>query len=120
MAYTATPNAYRESSVLTATPERLIVMLYDGAHRFLAQAAAAMRVRNIPVSHGKLRRAENIISHLQATLDLEQGEIAHNLQSIYAFCLRHLNQARIDLDADKVDEVDRLLSTLRDAWDQIC
>jgi flagellar protein FliS len=118
--YTAQPNAYRQSAVLTATPERLIVMLYDGMHRFLSQAAAAMRAQNIPATHTRLRQAESILAHLQGTLDLSQGEIAQNLLSIYLFCRRHLNEARIELDPVKVDEVDGLLMTLRDAWDQIC
>ena len=69
-------------------------MLYDGAIRFLGQAAIAMRGGDIvPMTHNKLRRAEAIISHLQNTLDLEQGEIPQNLLSIYLFCRRHLNRA---------------------------
>ncbi len=120
-AYTAAPpKAYQQSSVLTATPERLIVMLYDGMHRFLFQAAAAMRARDIAAAHTKLRQAESILAHLQSTLDLEQGEIAQNLLSIYLFCRRHLNQARVDFDPVKVEQVDGMLSTLRDAWDKIC
>jgi flagellar secretion chaperone FliS len=118
--YTAPPKAYQQSSVLTATPERLIVMLYDGMHRFLFQAAAAMRSHDIATSHTRLRQAESILVHLQSTLDLEQGEIAQNLLSIYLFCRRHLNEARVELNAAKVDEVDALLSTLREAWDKIC
>lgn len=118
--YTAQPNAYRQSSVLTASPERLIVMLYDGMHRFLFQAAAAMRQRDIPATHTRLRQAESILAHLQGTLDLEQGEVAQNLLSIYLFCRRHLNEARVELDPAKIEQVDTLLMTLRDAWDQIC
>ncbi len=118
--YTAPPKAYQQSSVLTATPERLIVMLYDGMHRFLFQAAAAMRARDVATSHAKLRRAEAILAHLQSTLDLEQGEVAENLLSIYLFCRRHLNEARVERNATKVDQVDGLLATLRDAWDQVC
>ena len=116
----SSPHAYRQSAVLTATPERLIVMLYDGAHRFLYQAAHAMRAGDIVMAHNKLRRAEAIIEHLRDTLDLEQGEIPRNLLAIYLFCCRHLNQARLDFDADKVDEVDKLLGTLREAWAAIC
>src|SRR5579871_4356928 len=112
--------AYQRSAVLTASQSQLIVMLYDGANRFLAQAAAALREREIESAHNKLRRAEMIISHLQASLDYEQGgEIAPRLASIYIFCQRHLNQARIHADADRVDQVRRLLGTLRDAWAQI-
>jgi len=116
----ARPNAYRQSSVLTASPERLIVLLYDGMHRFLFQAAAAMRERDIATTHTRLRQAESILAHLQGTLDLEQGEVAQNLLSIYLFCRRHLNEARVELDPNKVQQVDDMLMTLRNAWDQIC
>jgi flagellar protein FliS len=110
------PRAYRENAVLSAPPERLIVMLYDGARRFLHQAAAAMREQQIEASHVKLRRAEDIVIHLRESLDLEQGEIALRLQSIYIFCQRHLREARIERNPAKVEEVSGLLGTLREAW----
>jgi flagellar protein FliS len=116
----SSPNAYRESSVLTASRERLVVMLYDGACRFLAQAAVAMREGDIGGTHVKLRRAEAIISHLQHTLDMEQGEIPRNLLAIYLFCRRHLNRARVEKDPKKIEDVIRLLGQLRDAWEAIC
>jgi flagellar secretion chaperone FliS len=113
---TATPNAYRENAVLSAPPERLVVMLYDGARRFLFQAGVAMREGQIELSHRKLRRAEDIIQHLRDTLDMEQGQIAQRLESIYLFCLRYLQQARFDRDASKLEQVSTLLGELRDAW----
>jgi flagellar secretion chaperone FliS len=113
---TATPNAYRESAVLSATPEVLVVMLYDGARRFLFQAGVAMRDGRIELSHRKLRRAEDIIHHLRDALDMEQGEISERLQAIYLFCLRHLQQARFDRDAGKLEQVSTLLGELREAW----
>jgi flagellar protein FliS len=95
-------------------------MLYDGAFRFLAQASAAMSERNFETAHNKLRRAELIISHLQASLDYENGgEIAPRLYRIYVFCTRHLNQARMNADPHQIDEVRALLKTLRDAWAQV-
>jgi flagellar protein FliS len=112
----ASPQAYRESSVLSAPPEALVVMLYDGALRFLFQAAVAMRDKQIETTHRKLRRAEDIILHLRDALDMEQGEIAERLHAIYMFCLRHLRQARLDQDPGKVEQVRRLLSELREAW----
>jgi flagellar protein FliS len=118
--YTAPRAAYQRSAVLTATQEQLIVMLYDGANRFLAQASVAMGERQIESAHNKLRRAEMIISHLQASLDYERGgEIAPRLASIYVFCQRHLNQARIHADPERIEQVRSLLGTLRDAWAQI-
>jgi len=112
--------AYQQSSVLTATPGQLVVMLYDGARRFLFQASSAMREGEVTVAHQRLRRAEDILSELLATLDHERGgDIASHLQGIYVFCLAELNKARVERDADKIDWVHRQLSELREAWAQI-
>src|SRR6201994_5171016 len=94
----ATPNAYRESAVMSAPPELLVAMLYDGARKFLFQAGIAMRDGQIELTNRKLRRAEDIIQHLRDTLDMEQGEIAQNLESIYVYCLRRLRESRFDRD----------------------
>jgi flagellar protein FliS len=110
------PQAYRESSVLSAPPEALVVMLYDGALRFLFQAGVTMREKQIEPTHRKLRRAEDIIIHLRDTLDMEQGEISERLHAIYMFCLRHLRQARLDQDPAKVEQVRAMLAELREAW----
>jgi flagellar protein FliS len=116
----SSPRAYREAAVLTATGEQLIVMLYDGARRFLYQAGVAMADKNIELSHNKLRRAELIVVHLRDTLDLEQGgELALRLRSIYLFCERHMQQARFERDPSKLEEVSQLLGQLREAWAEI-
>src|SRR5690348_10894555 len=106
----ATPNAYRESAVMSAPPEMLVVMLYDGARRFLFQAGVAMRDGQIELTNRKLRRAEDIIQHLRDVLDMEQGEIASNLESIYVFCLRQLRQVRFDKNPDVIEHVSSLLA----------
>src|SRR5579863_4607260 len=120
--YAATsPKTYRQSAILTASKERLVVMLYDGACRFLGQASAAMREGDVSAYHNRLRRAEAIIAHLQNTLDLEQGgEIAQNLLAIYLFCRRHLTAGWAERDPEKIDEVRRLLTQLRESWNAIC
>jgi flagellar protein FliS len=112
----ATPNAYRESAVLSASPELLVVMLYDGARKFLFQAGVAMRDGQIELTNRKLRRAEDIIQHLRDALDMDQGEIAQNLESIYVFCLRQLRQARFDKNPAVIEHVSSLLSQLREAF----
>jgi flagellar secretion chaperone FliS len=117
--FASSPSAYRKSAILTASPGRLVVMLYDGARRFLSQAAVAMRNGDVTTTHVKLRRAENIILHLRDTLDLDQGQVAERLQAIYLFCNRHLNEARVERDPAKIDEVNSLLGELREAWDGI-
>ncbi len=112
----ATPNAYRESAVLSASPELLVVMLYDGARRFLFQAGVAMRERRLEVMNVKLRRAEDIIQHLRDTLDMDQGQIPANLESIYVYCLRQLRQSRFEQNPAVIEHVSSLLGELRGAF----
>ena len=86
--------AYKQQSILTAPPGRLVVMLYDGCLRFLFQSAYAMREGERSQSQDRMRRAEAIIDELTVTLDHERGgQVASNLQGIYAFCRRHLIEA---------------------------
>ena len=115
-AYAPAPNVYRESAVLTATPEQLVVMLYDGANRFLTQSAIAMRDGRAGLAGEKLRRAEAIIDELLATLDMTVGEIADRLQALYLFFKEHLMAARLKQDAGKVDEVAHFMRELRSSW----
>jgi flagellar secretion chaperone FliS len=111
--------AYRRGEVLAASPAQLVVLLYDGARRFLRQATVAMRAGEIERTHTRLRNAERIIRHLDGTLDFEQGQVAQNLHSIYAFCLAHLDSARLSQDPAKVEQVGEMLGELREAWAEI-
>jgi flagellar protein FliS len=120
-AYTASHSvAYKQQSILTATPGQLVVMLYDGCLRFLHQAAYAMRGGDMAECNARLSRAEAIIDELHATLDLEQGGVvASRLQGIYVFCSRHLLEARSTREPEMIEKVGDLLAELRDAWAQI-
>jgi len=115
----ASPQAYRESSVLTATPEQLVVMLYDGAGRFLRQAEAALGEGAWEHAHDRLQRGEAIVDELLATLDMDQGQIAERLQAIYIYCKRCLREARKDREGEKIRLVIRLLGELREAWSHV-
>jgi flagellar protein FliS len=117
--YARAQNAYTESSVLTAPPERLVLMLYDGAIRFLRQGGVAMRQGERSYARERIRRAEAIVDELNITLDMSQGQIPERLRAIYLFCKRHLNQAIISDEAKGVDDVIDLLSGLRESWEQL-
>jgi len=118
--YARVQNAYTEASVLTAPPERLVVMLYDGAIRFLNQGAVSMRADNRAHARDRVRRAEAIIDELNITLDMKKGgDVAPRLRSIYLFCKRHLSQSIIDMNPDAVEEVAGLLSELRESWNAL-
>ncbi len=115
----ARPAAYRESSVMTASPEQLVVMLYDGALRFLRQTEAAYGEGAWQHGGDRLTRAEAIVDELLATLNMDAGELANRLQAIYVFCKRQMIEARLERDAVKIRSVIRLLDDLRDAWAQL-
>lgn len=115
----ATTQAYRESAVLTATPGQLVVMLYDGAIRFLRQADAALAEGDPAHVGDRLSRAEAIITELQVTLDVDQGEIAANLDGLYAFWRRCLGEVRLHRDREKLARVIAMVAELRGAWAQI-
>ena len=114
-----TSAAYRQSAVLTASPARLVVMLYDGLGRFLGQAERALEDGDIPTANERMQRAEAILDELTATLNPEAGEVAGNLRELYAFCHRHLMQARVRRDPGHVRQVASVLETLRSAWAEV-
>jgi len=111
--------AYRRSAVLSASPAQLVVMLYDGTRRFLRQAGRAMAAGEVERAHIMLRAGEDIIRHLDATIDDSQGELPGQLHAIYRFCLSHLRSARMEQDPAKLEEVSALLGELREAWAQV-
>ena len=116
----APTSAYKESAVLTAPPEQLVLMLYDGIHRFLFQATVAMRGGDLVMTNTKLQRAEAIIDELIATLDHSAGEISDRLNAIYLYSRRALSESRIEKSPEKIEHVQGLIKDIRDAWAQIC
>ena len=116
----ASPQAYRASSVMTASPGQLVVMLYDGAVRFLRQAELAAEEGGWRHAMDRLDKTDAIVDELLITLDVEQGgELAERLQGIYVFCKRLMIEARIERDADKIRKTAELLTELRDAWAEV-
>lgn len=109
--------SYRQTEVQSRTPLELVVMLYDGALRFIAQAREAIGRRDIASRHQAVSRALAIISELQSTLDLTAGgEIAVELDRLYTYVAERLTRASIDQDSGPLDEAARILTTLRDGW----
>jgi flagellar protein FliS len=110
-------DAYRDSAVLTAGPEQLVVLLFEGAVRFGRQAQAALEAGQERQAFNRIERVVAILDELLATLDLETGgELAERLQALYVWCRRCLIEARVERSVAKVGHVVRLLDELRDAW----
>ena len=116
----ASPQAYRSNSVMTASPGQLVVMLYDGAVRFLKQAELAFGEGALVHAGERIAKAEAIVDELLVTLDLEQGgEIAERLQAIYVFCKRLMIEARVERSPDKLVRTAGLLLELREAFHEV-
>ncbi len=113
---------YKEIQIKTANQIKLIVMLYDGAIRHVNHAldAFAHSHRKFDRINAHLVAAQDIISELMASLDFERGgAVAKNLFAIYTFMNRQLLEANIRKDEAPVRVVKKLLTELRDAWEEI-
>ncbi len=113
---------YQAQAVLTAGPGQLILMMYDGALRFMTIAKDAMQStdespRRFETINTNLIKAQNIISELRSCLNHEVGgEYSENLDRLYDYYLRRLFEANIRKDTAPLIEVEGLLRSLRDGW----
>ena len=114
--------SYRETQIKTATPGKLILMMYDGAIKNLNQALQDMddEHRRYDSISNSLIKAQDIIAELMISLDFERGgEIAKNLFGLYVFMNRRLLDGNIKKDKAPLEEVRTLLMELRGAWAEV-
>ena len=111
-------NVYRQMQTHTAPPAELVVMLYRGAARFAATAAAALESNDLELAHNDLVRTQAIVGELAGTLDIERGgNVAQNLMLVYDYLTRRLIEANVRKDPVIAREVERLLRDLLSAWE---
>ncbi len=111
--------AYRKTQIETASPETLILMLYDGALRFMSQAEIAFEEKNLEQISNLLLRVQAIFAELMTALDKEKGgEIAVNLERLYVFFLEKLGEANVKKDVKPMLEIKPLVQNLRNTWEQ--
>lgn len=114
--------AYRDNSILTASPGQLVLMLFDGVLNSLAIARKACDdptgdPRRVEVIHSQLVKAQKIIAELQGTLNLESGgDFARTMYGLYDYYDRRLIEANIKKKSEPIAEVERLLGEVRNAW----
>lgn len=112
-----TAQRYLESQVLTAPPERLVVLLYDGAIRFALRAAEAIDKKDMEEAGTLLIRAQRIILELLCALRPEANrEVSGNLTRLYGFVYEELVWANVERDAARIRKVVPVLETLREGW----
>ena len=113
-------NAYRATEAQSRTPLELVVMLYDGAVRFIGVARDAIGRRDIPARRDALSRALAIVSELQSTLNIDKGgEIALKLDGLYDYINERLLEAAMKNSVEPLDEARKILGTLRDGFSTI-
>lgn len=110
---------YQEASLETASQGKLLLMLYDGAIRFLMTSQLALEQQRWPDAHQANLRAQDIVNELMMCLNLDAGgDIANNLFRLYDYMNWRLVQANIRRDVGGVKEVVGLLRELREAWSE--
>ena len=110
-------NQYQNNAIMTASSEQLLIMLYDGAIRFVRQAKQAI-IDDQRIDKSKnISKAMAIISEFSNTLDYEiGGEIAHDLSRLYDFMIRELSAANAHSELGRLESVEKILLELREGF----
>ena len=110
---------YQDMKIQTASPEQIMIMLYDGAIRFSLQAKKKMVEKDYEGKGIFISKTQAIIDELMNSLDFNIApDLCSNLQQLYIYINEKLTEANIKLNIEAIDEVVGLLNTLRDGWKQ--
>ena len=119
--YEKVAKSYKAQSVKTASPGKLVLMLFDGYLRFTSSAKSSWEeedmIKKNEGINNNLIRAQNIVTELQSSLDMTvPGDLPGTLYRLYDYVLTNLQQANLNKDIQKVIESDKVISELREAW----
>jgi flagellar secretion chaperone FliS len=118
-AYKQSIKGYRQVQVETATPEKLLIIVYECAIKFLKTAKLLMEKGLYDKSAPYVLKATAAIIELIATLNTEKSpDIADALKKLYIYCMDRLRKAIRDRSIEDLDEAIKVMSTLKDAWDE--
>ena len=113
-------NKYQKTQVTTASKGKVLLMLYEGAIKFVKQAREAMKEKKIAEKGKLISKTTAILSELMATLDYKNGgALAADLENLYIFMIDKLIEANINNDISCLDVVEELLKTLYTAWKDV-
>ena len=111
---------YQKTAVTTASKEKVLLMLYEGAIRHVKQAIKFKEESNISEKGRSISKANAILSELMATLDFEKGgKIAEDLENLYIFMIDKLIEGNIKNSMEPLKSVEQILSTLYIAWKDV-
>lgn len=117
MTYAAS-NKYKQNSISTATPEELTLMLHNGAIKFMNIAKYSIEKGEMERAHNSLVRAQDIISELNYSLDMEY-DISKDLRSLYDFVMSKLVDGNINKDINSIEEAIGITSEMRETWKEV-
>lgn len=110
---------YKKTSVESASREKLLLMMYEGAIKYIKKALLAIENNNIAERGMNIGFAYDVIMELNNTLNHEVGgEVAQNLEQLYLFMTDQLIKANIKADKEKLESVLKILETLYGGWVQ--
>jgi flagellar protein FliS len=113
-------DVYQRTGIGTQSKGRLIVMLYDGAIKFMKLAIKELEAGNYAAKGQYISRAQDIINELNAVLNMDAGgEIARNLRRLYLFMNRRLSEANTKRDPQMIRDVITLMEELNQSWKAI-
>jgi len=109
--------AYKRQQIMTATPEALTLMLYNGCLKFMTEGMEALEKKDYEQANISIQKAENIISEFRVTLNMDY-EISHQLFPLYNYVYDRLVEGNMKSDVSKIEEAKGIITELRDAWAQ--
>lgn len=112
-------NAYMRNQINTISSEQLVLMLYEGACKFIGRAVIAMENKDIAGANRDLIKSQEIVSELMRGINFEAGQVAAGLNNLYEFMYNQLVQANIKKDRQLAVEVLDMINELREAWQQM-
>ncbi|PLS01455.1 flagellar export chaperone FliS [Neobacillus cucumis] len=107
--------AYENNQVLFAKGEELVLLLYKGAIKFIEQAKLALEKKNLPRTNDRIIKAQNIVTELMVTLNMDI-EVSKSLLPLYDYLRRRLIEANIKKETEILDEVQGMLAELLGTW----
>ena len=121
MQYDKIAKSYKAQSVQTASPGKLVLMLFDGYLRFTTAAANSFEEPDLTKKNeginNNLIKAQNIVTELQSSLDMSvPGELPGTLYRLYDYVLHKLQQANLQKKHEPIAEADKVIAELREAW----
>ncbi|NBI27740.1 flagellar export chaperone FliS [Chengkuizengella marina] len=108
-------NKYLQTSIQTASPAKLLIMLYDGAIKFSKLAIAAIEDKNFEAANTNIVKVQNIINEFMVTLD-QKADIAKDLMKLYEYIMHRTTEANMKKDVQIIEEVIDFLQQLKETW----